>query len=315
MSRVDEAFKRAAAVTGRAADAGPTRPAPRSQDIFDGDESIFYRYPQERTPAPETSIPAASVAPLTPAAPAGGLRDPQFERLVMPRFSPAYRNRLVVERDTPPESIEQYRRLAAAMHRLQAEHSLRRLMVSSAVPGEGKTLTVVNLAMTLSEFYERRVLLVDGDLRRPSLHDVFGIPNAAGLCDALRAERAESHFARVSPRLWVLPAGTPDSDPMAVLASKRMDEFVSDLEASFDWILLDAPPLGLMADATVLARLTRAVVVVIAAGSTPHTLVQRAITDIGREHVVGVVLNRSCHKPPTWPSYYGPHNADGGSGD
>jgi capsular exopolysaccharide synthesis family protein len=230
--------------------------------------------------------------------------DPRFDQLVLPRFSPAYRHRLVVEREMQPESTEQYRRLAAAMHRLQTEHSLHRLMVSSAVPGEGKTLTVVNLAMTLSEFYERRVLLVDADLRRPSLHEVFGIPNAAGLCDALRAERAEPQFSRVSPRLWVLPAGTPDSDPMAVLASKQMEQFISQLEASFDWILIDAPPLGLMADATLLARLTRAVVVVIAAGTTPYALVERAIADIGREHIVGAVLNRAELKAQDWSGYY-----------
>ena len=296
MSRVDEAFKRAAAASRNTAELPAAENPPRPGHAFDGDPSVLYRYPQEGP------VPAAVVAPAVPAIAPG---DPRLERFVMPRFSPAYRNRLVVERETPPETIEQYRRLAAAMHRVQAEQSLRRLMVSSAVPGEGKTLTVVNLAMTLSEFYERRVLLIDADLRRPSLHDVFGISNTAGLCDALRAERSEPQFARVSPRLWVLPAGTPDSDPMAVLASKQMEQFVGELEASFDWILLDAPPLGLMADATLLARLTRAVVVVVAAGSTPYALVERAIADIGREHIVGTVLNRANQKTTTaWSSYY-----------
>jgi protein-tyrosine kinase len=300
MSRVDEAFKRAAAGPRNIAETTASGNRPRPGNTFDGDPSALYRYPQEG--------PAAIAAAGAPLVPGGAAVNPRLERFVMPHFSPAYRNRLVVERDTPSETTEQYRRLAAAMHRLQAEQSLRRLMVSSAVPGEGKTLTVVNLAMTLSEFYERRVLLIDADLRRPSLHDVFGISNTAGLCDALRAERSEPQFARVSPRLWVLPSGTPDSDPMAVLASKQMEQFVGELEASFDWILLDAPPLGLMADATLLARLTRAVVVVVAAGSTPYALVERAIADIGREHIVGTVLNRSTQKTTSWSSYYPTHD-------
>jgi capsular exopolysaccharide synthesis family protein len=299
MSRVDEAFKRVA--SGALNIAEPTAPGnpPRPDNVFDGDPSALYRYPQES--------PAAAAA-VAPAVAGTAAADSRFDRFEMPHFSPAYRSRLVVERDTPPETTEQYRRLAAAMHRLQAEQSLRRLMVSSAVPGEGKTLTVVNLAMTLSEFYERRVLLIDADLRRPSVHDVFGISNTSGLCDALRAERTEPQFSRVSPKLWVLPAGTPDSDPMAVLASKQMEQFVVELEASFDWILLDAPPLGLMADATLLARLTRAVVVVVAAGSTPYALVERAIADIGREHIVGTVLNRATQKTAAWSSYYPAHD-------
>ncbi len=126
--------------------------------------------------------------------------------------------------------------------------------------------------------------------------------------DYVRTRRLELHetdpqFSLVSPRLWVLPAGTPDSDPMAVLASKHMEQFLVELEASFDWILIDAPPLGLMADATLLARLTRAVIMVVAAGSTPYALVERAIADIGRENIVGTVLNRADQGSAAWSPY------------
>ena len=78
-----------------------------------------------------------------------------------------------------PASREQYRRLAATLHHAQAEHGLKVVMVASAVPGEGKTLTATNLALTLSESYQRRVLLIDADLRRPSLHDDVQVPNTA----------------------------------------------------------------------------------------------------------------------------------------
>ena len=81
-------------------------------------------------------------------------------------------------------SVEQYRRLAGAVHGLQVDRGLKTLMVTSAVPNEGKTLTVTNLALTLSESYKRRVLLIDADLRRPSVHDLFRIPNTTGLAES-----------------------------------------------------------------------------------------------------------------------------------
>jgi protein-tyrosine kinase len=224
--------------------------------------------------------------------------------VVTPRFSEAYRGKLVIDASASTASIEQYRRLAATVHHLQAEHGLGRLMVSSALPGEGKTLTVVNLAMTLSESYGRRVLLIDADLRRPSVHDVFGISGRHGLCDALRSERAQFQFSRVSENLWVLPAGSLDADPMAALASRQIERFLDDVASHFDWILVDAPPIGVMADAGLLVRLTRAVIVVIAAGSTPYALVEKAVNELGREHIIGAVLNRFDGPVAHWSAYY-----------
>jgi len=204
----------------------------------------------------------------------------------------------------PPASIEQYRRVAATLHHLQAEQGLKRLMVTSAVPREGKTLTVVNLAMTLSESYRRRVLLIDADLRRPSVHEVFGISNRYGVCDALRPESKDLRFSRVSPMLWVLPAGPPDANPMGALASDRMERFLEEVGSSFDWILLDAPPVALMADAGLLARLTRAVILVIGAGFTPYTLVEKVVAELGREHIIGTVLNRVEEGAAHWSAYH-----------
>ena len=146
--------------------------------------------------------------------------------------------------------------------------------------------------MTLSESYRRRVLLIDADLRRPSVHEVFGISNRYGVCDALRPESKDLRFSRVSPMLWVLPAGPPDANPMGALASDRMERFLEEVGSSFDWILLDAPPVALMADAGLLARLTRAVILVIGAGLTPYTLVEKVVAELGREHIIGTVLNR-----------------------
>jgi capsular exopolysaccharide synthesis family protein len=233
----------------------------------------------------------------------------RVDRPISSRFSEAYQGKLVADGGAPPASIEQFRRLAGTLHHLQAEQGLKRLMVTSAVPQEGKTLTVVNLAMTLSESYRRRVLLIDADLRRPSIHDVFGISNQYGLCDALRPEPREFQFARVSPMLWVLPAGPPDANPMRALASDRMERFLDELGSSFDWILLDAPPVALMADAGVLARLTRAVILVIGAGSTPYGVVEKVVAELGRENIVGTVLNRIEAGASPWSAHYAGYGA------
>jgi capsular exopolysaccharide synthesis family protein len=201
-----------------------------------------------------------------------------------------FEHKLVVSGNAPSLAVEQYRRLAAAIHDLQVEQGLKTLIVTSALPNEGKTLTAANLALTLSESCEHRVLLIDADLRRPFVHEVFGLPNERGLSDVLRSDDGDLPLVPVSELLSVLPAGHIDQ-PMA-LTSERMRTLLEQCAATFDWVLLDAAPVGFMADAQLLARLTRAVLFVIAAHSTPHSLVTRAIGELGPECVIGTVLNR-----------------------
>jgi capsular exopolysaccharide synthesis family protein len=188
-------------------------------------------------------------------------------------------------------SLEQYRRLAAALHDAQVERGLKTVMVTSALPGEGKTLTVVNLALTLSESYARRVLVVDADLRWPSLHGVFKVPNTEGLSEALESD-VEPAITEVSGRLSVLTAGRPGAAPLAGLSSSRMGALLKECAARFDWVLVDTSPVGVLPDGQVVARLIGAVILVIKAGSTPTATVQRAVADLGPEYILGTVLNR-----------------------
>jgi capsular exopolysaccharide synthesis family protein len=188
--------------------------------------------------------------------------------------------------------IEQYRRLAATLHEAQVERGLRRVAITSALPEEGKTLTAANLALTLSESFGRRVLLIDADLRRPGVHAVFGVANASGLTEALSSPARDPAFAAVSPRLSVLTAGRVGQNPLAALSSERMRELLEECSARFDWVLLDTPPVGVLSDAQVVARLAGSVLLVIAAGSTSYPIVERAVEDLGRECIIGTVLNR-----------------------
>jgi protein-tyrosine kinase len=281
MSRIDEALRRAAGTEELPANGSGDRSVARASGIapstLDGytieDPANAHETVQNRQ-KPFAAKPLAQ-APARPIA-----------------VPTALQNKLVIGPDILPVTVEQYRRLAGVLHDLHEKHGLKTLMVSSALPQEGKTLTVANVALTLSESFHQRVLLVDADLRRPSLHDVFGIPNGTGLSDVVNGTGSAISPVMISPCLSVLTAGRRLSSPLAMLTSERIRDVVVDAAAHFDWVLLDTPPVGFLPDAQLVARLSDAVLFVIAAGSTPFAMVQRAIADLGPERIVGTVLNR-----------------------
>jgi len=210
-------------------------------------------------------------------------------------------------------SLEQYRRLAASLHEEQVQSQLKTVMITSSLPREGKTLTLVNLALTLSESYARRVLVIDADLRWPSLHTVLDIPNDRGLSEALRDGHQELPFIEVSGGLSALTAGMPGPTPLAGLTSNRMREVIDECAARFDWVLIDTSPVGVLPDAQVLARLIGAVIFVIAAGSTPAAAVERAIAELGGpDSIIGTVLNRVEQRWIPEADYYGQYGTSRG---
>lgn len=214
-------------------------------------------------------------------------------------LAPGLARKVVVDPKMEPLSREQYRRLAATLHQAQVQNDLKVVMVTSALPGEGKTLTATNLALTLSESYHLKVLLIDADLRRPTLHTVFSVDSAIGLVEGLRAEGDQKlSLHRVSPYLTLLPAGQPTSDPMSILTADRMKRVIEEARQMFDWVIVDTPPIGLLPDANLLSAVVDGAIFVVKANETPYTLVQRAIDAVGREHVLGLVLNRATATLP-----------------
>jgi capsular exopolysaccharide synthesis family protein len=231
---------------------------------------------------PATGGPAVAPAPVaTP-----GLAE---------HLDSSLREKVVIDENMMPASREQYRRLAAALHNAQASTGVKVVMIASAVPSEGKTLTAANLALTLSESYRRNVLLIDADLRRPSLHTIFKVRGAPGLNEGLTApDEPKLPLHDVSPRLTILPAGMPNSDPMAGLTSRRMQSLIDEAREAFAWVIIDTPPVGLLTDANLLASMVDGAVLVVKAGSTPYDLVKRAVDIIGPAKLLGVVLNRAA---------------------
>jgi len=273
MSRIDQALKQAG---GRAA-AAITNAASQPVEVDD-----LANFPAASEEELRDYEPAVDPLPLSQE------RQPRSRRAIVSSME-----RLVTSRAMDTMAVEQYRRLAAVLHQAQSARNVKVVMVASAQPAEGKSLTAANLALTLSESYKRRVLLVDADLRSPSLDRMFQVPFGSGLSESLKSEDEQPlNVVNLSSALALLPGGRADADPMASLTSGRMQEIIREAASSFDWVILDTPPVGLMTDAHLLAAMVDAAVLVIRAGSVPCANVQRAIESIGRDKIVGVVLNR-----------------------
>jgi capsular exopolysaccharide synthesis family protein len=294
MSRIDEALRRAAQEQSadRPGD-GPLAPRLEAQEA----ETLA------REPFPiEISGKRTRVSP---SATASAVDEPDITapsadttRTLFDRIDTSLAEKVVADGRMAALPREQYRRLAGVLHDAQGSSDLHVVLIASALPSEGKTLTAANVALTLSESYRRRVLLVDADLRKPALHQVFRLNAAAGLLDGLEASTDMKLVLRqVSPRLAVLPAGRPTSDPMAALTSDRMRRLLDEAKQAFDWVIIDSPPLMLLPDAHLLASLVDAAVLVIKAQSTAHATVKRTIEIIGRQRIIGVVLNQAQAQP------------------
>jgi capsular exopolysaccharide synthesis family protein len=150
------------------------------------------------------------------------------------------------------------------------------------------------------------VLLVDADLRRPSIPAVVDLADGIGLSETLRS-RTEQQLALVqlTPTLTLLPAGQPIPDPIGVLTSLRMRHILEEASTRFDWVILDAPPIGTLADASLLAEMVHGTLFVIRAGRTQHPQITNAIEAIGKERILGVVLNGVEPSSHPYENYYG----------
>jgi protein-tyrosine kinase len=318
MSRIDEALARA---RNRQPDDLPPAQPPVERDVtFASEPDVEAAEPlgidTDSEPAldhadePEPAVAVGETVESVDALPIGaGPVPPEIHVDDDERRSPLSEKLSVNSGD--PTSTEQYRRLAGRLYLAQAEHGMRVVMVTSAMPGEGKTLTATNVALTLAESYKRQVLLIDADLRRPWVHEMFQVPNLSGLNDGLRS--AEDHkipLLRLTDHLSILTAGRPDRDPMSVLSSDRMRRVLTEASARFDWVIIDTPPVALLTDAHLLASLVDAVVLVVQAGKTPLAAINKAVEAVGRERILGVVLNRADHAAVYHAyDYYGSYDA------
>jgi len=202
------------------------------------------------------------------------------------------KHRLTVLGDPQSIASQQYGILTLKVQRWMEQTGGRVLLVTSAAGGEGKSLTAMNLAMSLSASVEGRVLLVDCDLRRPQVHERLGLQDAPGLSDLSAVpDRDVSSFVSKVGNLDVMPGGTRLSDPAGLFNSRRTREILARLRAEYQLIVLDSPPIVPIADSHFLAGLADGVIVVVRARQTRRELLQGAIESLGATNILGIVLN------------------------
>jgi succinoglycan biosynthesis transport protein ExoP len=208
----------------------------------------------------------------------------------------------------PPNFAEAIRGVRTNVLFSSAEEGTRIVVVTSAGPGEGKSMFSSNLAVSLAQAGQR-VLHVDADMRRPRVHAIFDVAQEPGLSNLLVGDCKPSESIRKTgvQNLCVLPAGMIPPNPAELLGSKRCDEFFVSLRQSFDWVILDSPPVLAVADASILANTASGVVFVVGADQTSRQAARAALEQLEavQAHVIGAVLNRvDLEKNPYYYSAY-----------
>jgi len=216
-------------------------------------------------------------------------------------------NELVTVSDLRSSGSEAYRTLRTNLIFSQAVQSLKTLVVTSSAPAEGKTTTAANLAVAFAQ-QGMRVLIVDCDLRKARLHNVFGLAREPGLTQFMLGYSGADEAVRstVVDGLFVLPAGTLPPNPSELLGGERMREVLDQLRREFDLVILDTPPLLAAADAAVLGKFTDGVLLVVRAGHTDRSAAQHAMQQLRTvgARVVGAVLNDPDAKVASYGGYY-----------
>jgi non-specific protein-tyrosine kinase len=254
--------------------------------------------PATPAPAPAPAAVASpavtvTVTPLVEARPAAATAKPEAaeSRVETPTLHP-----LLVAAIAPHSAIaEQYRSLRARISHREETLPLRTLMVTSPSAGEGKSLTVANLALTMSQEFQRRVVLVDADFRGCAVHSLFGLSASPGLAELLAGEATLDEVMVQLPdyRLTIIPAGRTPQFPTELLGSTAMRRVVDALRARFDRVLFDVPAVMPLADVGTFAPLADGVLMVVRAGVTQRPALEQALSVFDEQKVIGVVLNEA----------------------
>jgi capsular exopolysaccharide synthesis family protein len=213
--------------------------------------------------------------------------------------------RLIALNDQHSAGAERFATLVSRLRYAQQRHSLRKLLVTSAIPGEGKTLMCTNIAIALAAHLQR-TLLIDGDLRKPSVTNLLNIKSGAGLSDWWeRREPVATSLVRAKQvPLWVLPAGKELEKPASLLQSSDFAELLNKMSLQFNWVIIDSPPLVPFADAATMSTLCDAIVLVTRRGCTPKKLLRDAIKSIDTKKIIATLLNDSPVSDQQYYQYY-----------
>ena len=204
--------------------------------------------------------------------------------------------------------MEEFRTLRSRLYQAREKQPLGKLLVTSALPKEGKSFTSANLAQVIVRQHGRRALLIDADLRNPQLHTLLGAEPGPGLFEYLQSENDELSIIQRGPmeNLFLIPAGHKAGNSAELIANGRLKVLLSRLEPMFDWIILDSPPAALVSDSALLANYCDGVLLVVRSNNTPVDAARRATREFTDHNLVGVVLNGIAPDLSPYSQYYYP---------
>jgi protein-tyrosine kinase len=281
---------------------------------------------QERASSQGERVPSSYAT--TPVADVGGYEDIEVNRvppnLGMPElggpfsletllarcpqtgWSPDLQTMLFMNGNDSAKGTEEYRTLRSRLYHIREKMPLKKLLVTSALPKEGKSFTSANLAQVMVRQHGRRALLIDADLRGPRLHQMLGAPKGPGLAEYLLGKADEASVIQRGPMegLFFIAAGESIEDPAEMVASSRLKVLLQRVEPVFDWIIIDSPPAIPVSDASVLAKACDGVLMVVRSNSTPSDVARKARMEFPDQMLVGVVLNGTDRDEAEYARYY-----------
>lgn len=256
---------------------------PRAPRALRGDAGQATARAFDHAPDPETDTPAVTLSRQELAGGSTPAASYQLDELLVTALAPT------------SLAAEQYRSLRTRLQRAEGGRSLRTIAITSPAKGDGKSLTAANLALTMAQEFQHRVLLIDADLRRPAVHRLFGLGDTVGLGDVLMNMVELDHALVTLPdhHLTLLPAGLQPSNPAELLGSGAMRRVLETLRGRFDRILIDVPPVAPLADLHILSPFIDGLLMIVRAGVTPKPAIERALAGLDASKVLGLVLNES----------------------
>jgi protein-tyrosine kinase len=293
MSRIHDALKRAeqerATSTGTHVEPAFDQPELRNEAQF-----------ENLPPLP----PSASTVMSTMAS--GFNYESLLARCPQTAWTPDERTMLFFQEDDSRIGAEEFRTLRSRLYQIREKMPLKRLVVTSALPKEGKSFVAANLAQVLVRQHGRRALLIDADLRNPGMHRHLGAAQSPGLADYLLGECDEFAALQRGPmeNLFFMPAGRIVPSAPELLANGRLKLFLQRVEPLFDWIIMDTSPVIPVSDATLVAGSCDGILMVVRSNSTPSDLAKRAREEFPDKLLLGVVLNGASAGKHAHSKYY-----------
>jgi protein-tyrosine kinase len=307
MSRIHEALKkaeqeRAGVHVTEVAPATIEQPVPAAE--WRGDAEVAVQHSVSSHSAPSHLAPPPITAPS-----ADYLRfDDLRNRCAHPTWHLDPNTNVFFNPALSSNGAEQFRTLRSRLYQLRASQQLKTLLVTSSVPGEGKTFVTTNLAQAIVRQPDRRVLVIDGDLRCARLHVTLGAPTTPGLSEYLRGEVDEMAVIQHGQEgnLCLIAGGTEVTDPSELLSNGRLKTLLDRVTPVFDWVIFDSPPCLPVADANILSEYCDGILLIVRAGVTQTEVAQRACQELQGKNVIGVVLN-AVEESHMYGSYYYQH--------